>query len=496
MRFPNLIQKGNTVRRLGPIAFLAVALATLPIAARAAPPIDEAQARAIAVDAYVYFYPLVTMDLTRKQLTNIGAAGEKPGVAPMNAIYNWPEFPAADVKVVVRPNFDTLYSTGFLDLTAEPVVVSVPDTGGRYYLLPMLDMWSNVFASPGWRTTGTQAGHFLVASPGWRPDLRDNFEEFKLPAGTTRIDAPTPYVWIIGRTKTDGPSDYDAVHKIQAGYKFTPLSQWGKETGPVTGNVDASVDMKTPPKVQVDTMPGDKYFVYAAELIKLHPPHPTDQPILAQMKRIGIEPGKSLDAGSLDPVVRKALADAPEAAQELMQWKLATLARVVNGWSMNTDTMGVYGNYYLKRAIVAQQGLGANLVDDAIYPINLADAEGKPLNGAGRYVIRFNNGDLPPANAFWSITLYDAEGFQVANKLDRFALSSWMPLKYGPDGSLELYFQNESPGKGKEANWLPAPKGPFNLTMRLYAPRADALNGKWAPPAVTEASVLPAVTAQ
>jgi hypothetical protein len=179
-----------------------------------------------------------------------------------------------------------------------------------------------------------------------------------------------------------------------------------------------------------------------------------------------------------------------------MQWKLATLARVVNGWSMNTDTMGVYGNYYLKRAIVAQQGLGANLVDDAIYPINLADAEGKPLNGAGRYVIRFNNGDLPPANAFWSITLYDAEGFQVANKLDRFALSSWMPLKYGPDGSLELYFQNESPGKGKEANWLPAPKGPFNLTMRLYAPRADALNGKWAPPAVTEASVLPAVTAQ
>ena len=174
------------------------------------------ETQSIATDAYIYFYPLVTMDLTRQQLTNV----EKPeGIsAPMNAFANVAAFPTADMKSVVRPNFDTLYSSGFLDLTKEPMVVSVPDTGGRYYLLPMLDMWTDVFASPGSRTTGTQAGNFLVAGPGWRPDLRERLiEEFRLPAGTQRIDAPTPYVWVIGRTKTDGPPDYEAVHKIQAG---------------------------------------------------------------------------------------------------------------------------------------------------------------------------------------------------------------------------------------------------------------------------------------
>jgi hypothetical protein len=350
----------------------------------------------------------------------------------------------------------------------------------------MLDMYTDVFASPGWRTTGTQAGDYLITPPGWRPDLREKFaEEFKLPKATQRIDAPTPYVLIIGRTKTDGPPDYAAVNKIQAGFKMTPLSQWGKAPQVVAGTVDPAVDMKTPPKVQVDTMAADKYFTYAAELLKLHPPHVTDQPIVAQMKRIGIEPGKSFEMSKLGPVVQQALTAAPEAGQHLMKWKLASLARVANGWSMNTDTMGVYGNYYLKRAIIAQQGLGANLVEDAIYPLNLADSEGRPLDGANKYVLRFEKGNTPPVNAFWSVTLYDAEGFQVANSLNRFAVSSWMPFKTNADGSLELYFQNESPGKDNEANWLPAPKGAFNLTMRLYAPAADALSGKWNPPAVT-----------
>jgi hypothetical protein len=232
-------------------------------------------------------------------------------------------------------------------------------------------------------------------------------------------------------------------------------------------------------------MPAGKYFAYAAELVKLHPPHITDQPIIAEMKKIGIEVGKSFDLNQLDPAVQKALEGAPNEAQELMTWKLATLARVANGWSMNTDTMGVYGNYYLKRAIVAREGLGANLPEDAIYPLNLADASGKPLDGANKYTLHFEKGAMPPVNAFWSITLYDSEGFQVGNPLNRFAVSSWMPFKFNADGSLDLYFQNESPGTDKAANWLPAPKGAFNLTMRLYAPKSEALTGKWNPPPVT-----------
>ncbi|MGO4675096.1 DUF1254 domain-containing protein [Bosea sp. 2YAB26] len=458
----------------------------IAIAQGSQPALTEAEAQAIGVDAYLYFYPLLSMDVTRKQSTNI-EAGKEFGKGPMNMFVNVPAFPPADMKVVVRVNFDTLYSIAWLDLTKEPQVVSAPDTGGRYYLLPMLDMWTDVFASPGWRTTGTQAGNFLITPPGWTGTV---------PAGMARIGAPTPYVWIIGRTKTDGPPDYEAVHKVQAGYKVTALSDWGKAPKPVEVKIDPSIDMKTPPKVQVDTMPAAKYFAYAAELLKLHPPHSTDQPIIAQMKRIGIVPGESFDIDKLPPAVKKGLEAAPEAGQKLMEWKIPTLARVANHWSMNTDTMGVYGNYYLKRAIVAQVGLGANLPEDAVYPLNLGDESGKPLDGAGKYTLHFEKGALPPVNAFWSVTLYDPEGFQVANSLDRFAVSSWMPFKFSADGSLDLYFQNANPGKDKEANWLPAPKGEFNLTMRLYGPKSEVLTGKWNPPAITRAQGLPAVVGQ
>ena len=231
MRYLNFTTLG--FRRVGRNALLAVGIAAATIVgAGASDPITAEEASAIATDAYLYFYPLVTMDVTRKQMTNI-APGEGFG-GPANMFANIPAFPTADDKAVVRPNFDTLYSSGWIDMTKEPMVISVPDTGGRYYLLPMLDMWTDVFASPGWRTTGTGAGNFLVAPAAWRPELRDDFSEFNLPEGTQRIDAPTPFVWIIGRTKTDGPPDYDAVHKIQAGYKITPLSQWGKEPAAIS----------------------------------------------------------------------------------------------------------------------------------------------------------------------------------------------------------------------------------------------------------------------
>jgi hypothetical protein len=463
---------------------LGLALNTgLPALAQTAT-VTEEEARAIGTDAYLYFYPLVTMEVTRGQLTNV-EPGKGLG-APMNTFANVPAYPSADDKVVVRPNFDTLYSVAYLDLAQEPMVVSIPDTDGRYYLLPMLDMWTDVFASPGWRTTGTKAQTLVIVPPGWRPDLRERFiTEFKLPEDAQRIDAPTPIVWIIGRVKTDGPADYDAVHKIQAGLAITPLSRWGNPPEARAFKPNPTIDMKTPPKMQVDAMRSGEFFARAAELLKTNPPHITDQPILARMKKIGIEPGKSFDISKLDPQIAKGLEDAAELGRSMMAWKVTTLASIANGWSMNTDTMGVYGNYYLKRAIVSQIGLGANLPEDAIYPLNLFDADRQPLDGTNKYKLHFGKDVLPPVDAFWSITLYDKDGFQVANKLDRFAISSWMPFKYNGDGSLDLYFQKESPGAENEANWLPAPGGPFNLTMRLYAPKSAALTGKWNPPSVT-----------
>ena len=458
-----------------PLLFAAIAPPGTPPRAVADEPVSDQDARDIAVEAYAYFYPLITMDVTRRQATGV-EAGKMPGRGPMNAFNHLRAFPGASFKEVVRPNFDTLYSSAWLDLTAGPVVVSVPDTGGRYYLLPMLDMWSDVFAVPGKRTTGTGAHRYAVVPPGWRGEL---------PAGTERIDAPTPYVWVIGRTQTNGPGDYEAVHKIQDGFTITPSA--GSKPGSAVTEAIPAVDLKKPPLEQVNGMSAAAYFRYAAELMKIHRPHITDQPIVARMRRIGLKVGESLDVERLDPAVRRALEAAPADGLAHAKAKLPTLARVVDGWQMNTDTMGVYGTYYLKRAIVAMVGLGANLPEDAIYPLCIVDAGGQPLNGDRRYVLHFSKEQLPPVDAFWSLTMYDADGFQAANRLDRFAIGDRDKLTFNADGSLDLYIQHEDPGADKAANWLPAPRGPLGLTMRLYAPRAEALDGRWNPPAVKRA---------
>jgi len=457
------------------IALIVPTLAPTPARSES---ISAEEAQTIAQEAYIYLYPLITMDVSRRQLTN-AEAGKMFGRGPMNTFSHMRAFPTADFREVVRPNFDTLYSSAWLDLTKGPVIVSAPDTAGRYYLLPMLDMWTDVFAVPGKRTSGTAAAHFAVVPLAWKG---------KLPKGVERVDSPTPYVWVIGRTQTDGPKDYEAVHKIQDGYKITLLADWGKEPRTPKAKIDPTVDMKTPPLDQVNTMSAEAYFKYGAELMKVNPPHVTDWSTIARLKRIGLAPGKSFDAGKLDLAVRAALERGAAEGMALMQAKKPTLARLANGWQMNTDTMGVYGNYYLKRAIVAMVGLGANPVDDAIYPINIVDAAGQPLKGENKYLLHFEKDELPPVDAFWSVTMYDAEGFPVANPLDRFALGDRDDLKYNKDGSLDIYIQNENPGPDKETNWLPAAKsGALGVTMRLYAPKPQVADGRWNPPAVKRA---------
>jgi hypothetical protein len=431
---------------------------------------DEAQT--IAQEAYVYLYPLILMDLTRKQLINAEPKVNPIG-GPANAFTHIRAFPPADMRAVVRPNFDTLYSSAWLDLRDGPLVVSTADTGGRYFLLPMLDMWTDVFAVPGKRTNGTGAANFAVIPSSWTGQL---------PQGVEAIRAPTPYVWILGRTQTNGVKDYDAVHKVQDGYKITYLADWGKTPRKIEQRIDPSVDTKTEPLKQVNDMPAAAYFKYGSELMKLNPPHDTDWSINARMKRIGLESGKSFDDGK---VAADVLARGAVAGMKLMREKGPTLARVANGWQMNTDTMGVYGDYYLKRAIVALLGLGANQPEDAIYPLNIGDADGKPVSAEHKYVLHFNKQELPPAGAFWSLTMYDAEGFQVANPINRFAIGDRDALKFNGDGSLDLYIQNKNPGSDKESNWLPAPKsGGLGLTLRLYAPKPEALDGRWNPPPI------------
>lgn len=435
----------------------------------------EQEAYEVAMEAYVYFYPLITMDVTRSVMTNL-PSGVKEGFGPMNAFHHFRTFPRADFRDVVRPNFDTLYSPAWIDLTNGPVVVSVPNTDNRYYLLPMLDMWSDVFAAPGKRTSGTRAAHYLIVPPGWNGIVPKDFE---------RIDAPTKYVWIIGRTQTNGPEDYESVHKVQNGYKITPLSSWGKEEAVTKFVLNAKIDMRTEPLMQVNRMPAEQYFAYGVTLMNQHSPHITDWSQISRLGRIGIELGKDFDFSKADPIVQAALRKAVVDGLTRIRSFMPRMARVENGWQMNTDTMGVYGNFYLKRATVALMGLGANQPQDAVYPTNLTDADGKPLMGGSNYVIHGKKGQLCPVEAFCSLTMYDAEGFQVANPINRFAIGDRDKLKFNSDGSIDIYIQPNSPGVDKESNWLPSPAdGKLGLTMRLYAPKAEVLDGSWAPPVV------------
>jgi hypothetical protein len=470
----------RTRTTLAAVALLAAgALLGVP-AARAADEkspttLTEDEAAKIAADAYVYGYPLVLMDVTRQVLTAV----PKPGghKAPVNQFVHLQEFPGPRDTDVVSPNADTLYSVAFLDLSKEPMILSVPEMGKRYYLMQMLDAWTNVFASPGTRTTGNNKGNFAVVGPAWNG---------KLPEGVKEIKSPTNMVWIIGRTQTNGKDDYAAVHAVQAQYKLTPLSAWGKEyTAPTDVPVDPRVDPKTPPVVQVAKMAAKEFFARLAALTADNPPAEADRPMIEKLAKIGVVPGKPFDAGKLDPAGAKGLErGVSDARKQILAEARKPQGKTVNNWSVMIDKMGRYGTDYLFRSVIALIALGVNLPEDAVYLRATVDAEGKPLTGANRYVIHFPKGSLPPVGAFWSVTLYNARQFFVANPINRYAIGDRDKLKFDDDGSLTLYVQNESPGKDKESNWLPAPKDEFNLIIRLYWPKKEILDGTWKPPAV------------
>jgi hypothetical protein len=345
--------------------------------------------------------------------------------------------------------------------------------------LPMLDMWTDVFAAPGKRTTGTGVGHFAVVPKAWSG---------KLPDGLTRIDAPTSQVWICGRTQTNGLQDYTAVHEIQNGYRLSALSRWGHAQPPLVSQPPVHVTAPAPREL-VDHLAPFAYFRYGVELMRTNPPHMTDWSIITTLKRIGIEVGRSYDPEHLEPAIQRALMRAVAEGQQIMQARAETLGRIVNGWRIDTGTIGVYGNDYVRRAVIAQILLTANQPEDAIYPLIVTDAEGRPPIGENKYVLHFAKRDLPPVQAFWSLSMYDAQGFQVANPIDRFALGDRDALKYNPDGSLDLYVQHDNPGGERTANWLPAPSsGTLGLTMRLYAPGRAVLDGNWGPPPLRQQS--------
>jgi hypothetical protein len=471
-------------------ASLAVILACL-LSARCGPAskvADEAKeldAFETAKDAYVYAYPLMAMEMTRRISTNVV---EPQGTfAPMGQFAKLRQYPDANFKTVTAPNADTLYTITWLDLSKEPYVISIPDMKGRYFLFPMLDGWTNVFQDPGKRTTGTGPQKYAITGPGWSGTL---------PAGVTEYKSPTAMVWVLGRIYCTGtPEDYKAVHALQDQVSAVPLSAYGKPYTPALGTVDASLEGKGAVRENLNAMDAASYFKTFAELLKTNPPAAADAPMVAKLAKLGIVPGQDFDASKLDPAVAAGLAKAPKPAQErIAAWLKECIVngdgKLENGWTYSTK-VGVYGTSYLQRAMVTWYGLGANRPEDAVYPTSEGPEVVSKYNGANKYVLHIDKGQTPPVDGFWSLTMYNAEYFFVDNPLNRYTLSQRNKFMSNADGSTDLYIQADSPGKDKESNWLPSPKDDFVLMFRLYWPKEKdptILNGTWKIPGVKKVS--------
>jgi len=459
------------------IALLFVACVAACNKGRSANNLGVEEAVGIATDAYIYGYPLVTMDTTRRQLTNV--ATPDAARAPMGQLLRLRAYPAIDNHTVPAPNTDTLYTTAWIDVSKEPWVLSIPDMGNRYYMMPMLDGWTNVFQVPGSRTTGRARQEYAITGPGWTGSL---------PAGVTEYKSSTAMVWVLGRIYCTGtPEDYTKVHALQDKFSLVPLSSYGKPYTPPVGQVDASVDKKTSVRDQVDHMGVDEFFNYLAQLMKSNPPAPEDAPMVVKMARIGLIPGQDFDPSKLGVFDEEVIKTVPKLAQ-LKIVKSLKDSPLTNGWWLTTKT-GVYGTDYMQRATIAAFGLGANRPQDAIYPVGMKSGDDKELDAASdNYVVHFDKGQMPPAKAFWSLTMYDKDFFFVPNRINRYTLSSRNKFVANSDGSVDLYLQAGSPGKAKEANWLPAPKAKFVPMLRLYWPNdvpPSIIDGTWKPPAIT-----------
>jgi len=430
----------------------------------------------IATKAYVYGYPLILMDLTWKVGTNVEAPGIRTSSAPANQFGHFREFPDHTMTDVVKPNVDTYYSTVFFDLSKEAFVLSVPATE-RYYLLPMLDAYTNVFESPGTRTTGTDAEDFLITGPFW---------EGEAPEGMTQIKSPTSLVWLLGRTQVNSKEDGATVVKtIQDGYKLVPLKSFGKAYTAPKGVVNEEYKSIVPVKT-IEAMPINTFFSEMAALLVKNPPFEGDEAIINDMAKIGIVPGKPFSMDGFSDDLTAKLEAIPKAVDKNFKSIVASQdpGTLINGWgkAYQAPNMGNYGTDYNFRALVAYVGLGANLPQDAVYPNTALDGDGNLLDSDSKYVVHFEEDQIPPAKAFWSLTVYNDQNFLAENPINRFALGDRDDLTFNKDGSLDIYVQRDNPGEAKYSNWLPAPaEGNFELTLRLYWPKEEVLNGTWTP---------------
>ncbi|MGB5812053.1 MAG: DUF1254 domain-containing protein [Polyangiales bacterium] len=442
--------------------------------------ISPEEATKIAEEAYVYAYPMLenyrTLYVQAIDKTSPGYQG------PFNEIHHNTQLLGPDFKDIVRPNNDTLYSFAWIDLRAEPLVITVPAVGDRYYSIQLVDMFTNNIGYIGTRATGVDAGSYLVVGPQWKGAKPGNVESV--------IESDSEFVYCIIRTEVRGPGDVETVAALQKQYHLTPFSVFlGRSRTPVSTGI-------TFPRYDARKAQSAGFVDYLNFLLTQVRVPESDGTMIARFNRIDVEPGMLSASTRFSPEIRNSIDAGVGAALVKISKATADLgsldgvvARSTKGW---IGTIGAFGDPEamegrgMVRAAAAMLGLYGNDAEEAYYPISNADASGHAFNGAtDRYVMRFEASELPAVNAFWSMTMYGLpDQLMVANPIDRYSIGDRSKLTWGEDGSLTIYIQHESPGSTKESNWLPAPAGPFSLQFRMYLPKSAALSPLYLPPDV------------
>ena len=428
----------------------------------------EDYAFSTGLQAYMYGYPLVLL-----------AANERAFMSSQNMSVNHLAYvrdlrtPAT--QVAVMPNVDTLYTHGWLDLSSGPLWFHVPKIEGRYYTFQFMDAYTDNFAYVGTRTNGGAAGDYAILPPRWTGAV---------PAGLQRIEAPTPFVWMFGRILAgEGEDDLQVARALQRQFTLAPLRDFGKsisEPDPLPPRTAPAP--RITPNQAVAAMNAAAFFTELAKLMSVNQPHPGDQGLVHQFGAIGLAPGGEFDLEKLEAPVRRGLERAVASARALLESRIGATGPVRNGWRFYD--IGHWQDNYLRRAAFAWLAIGGNDPEESIYVESFTDSDGRPLSGTHDYRLHFDPGRTPPADAFWSLTMYNADRYLVENPIHRYAIRDRTPgLRYNPDGSLDIYISPTAPS-GQESNWLPAAPGGLSLALRLYLPKPEALDGSWQPPSV------------
>jgi hypothetical protein len=429
----------------------------------------NAELKQLAAEVFVFAYPLVLMDVTRE----VDSASTPP-----DAFRHQRALP--DVNSI-SPNADLLSSQAWLDLSKGPVLLSVPDTRGRYTLFELFDAWTNVAGSLGKRTTGTSKGEFAIVGPHWKGQL---------PSGVSEVQSPTDLAWLVGRVQTTGGADRDVASRNQSDFKLSRLpgqAKPAKKAGGVPAAGSASADARATPRDLVANLDAAAFFSRFALLLPGNPPAKDDAAMVAKMKKLGLEAGRPFDTGKLDALSMKSVDEGMRSALDAIRTasQRSTGGDIRNGWRFDT-ALGRWGTDYGKRAVAAYNGLGLDAPEDAIILSTYLDAGGRKLDGANRYVLHFENGKAPPTDGFWSLSVYDDQKRVGANAQNRYSVGSAGRLKTNADGSLDIVIQAADPGPDMAANWLPVPKGNFNLVLRIFWPKQPVIDGKWVAPGVRQ----------